>query len=132
MDIHLRRSEDNGLTWGPESKILNGSGSGDTAGYGDAAVVADSESDKVRLVCVTGDVKFADSGTWWRPKMRIATILSEDNGRTWSKPVDITDMMYSIVDVYGQFLHPDESYSQNKSKSEITIEFIPCFVRITI
>lgn len=56
VDIHLRRSEDNGLTWGPESKILNGSGSGDTAGYGDAAVVADSESDKVRLVCVTGDV----------------------------------------------------------------------------
>lgn len=103
VDIHLRRSEDNGLTWGPESKILNGSGSGDTAGYGDAAVVADSESDKVRLVCVTGDVKFADSGTWWRPKMRIATILSEDNGRTWSKPVDITDMMYSIVDVYGLF-----------------------------
>lgn len=103
VDIHLRRSEDNGLTWGPESKILNGSGSGDTAGYGDAAVVADSESDKVRLVCVTGDVKFANSGTWWYSEMRVATILSEDNGRTWSKPVDITDMMYSIVDVKGLF-----------------------------
>lgn len=103
VDIHLRRSEDNGLTWGPENKILNGSGSGDTAGYGDAAVVADSESDRVRLVCVTGDVKFANSGTWWYSKMRIATILSEDNGLTWSKPVDITDMMYSIVDVRGLF-----------------------------
>ena len=108
VDIHLRISEDNGLTWGAENKILDGTGSGYTAGYGDAAVIADRESDRVRLVCVTGDTKFAESGIlfedWFKYKrMRIATTISEDNGRTWSKPVDITDMMYSIVDVKGQF-----------------------------
>lgn len=102
VDIHLRISEDNGITWGAENKILDGSGSGYTAGYGDAAVVADRESDRVRLLCVTGNVKFADSG-WWNKKMRIATALSEDNGRTWNKPVDITDKMYSTIDVRGMF-----------------------------
>lgn len=112
VDIHLRISKDNGLTWGAESKILDGTGSGYTAGYGDAAVVADRESDRVRLLCVTGEVKFSESGVvpvdWWNPlgekkKMRFATILSEDNGRTWSKPVDITDKMYSAIDVKGMF-----------------------------
>lgn len=112
VDIHLRISEDNGFSWGPETKILNGTGSGETAGYGDAAIVADRESDRVRIMCVTGDAKFSESGVvpvnLWNPFgekkiMRIATTISEDNGRTWTKPVDITDNMYSTVNVKGLF-----------------------------
>lgn len=103
VDVHLRISEDNGVTWGPENKILNGTGSGNTAGYGDVAIVADSESDRVRIMCVTGNVIFGQSGVLWFGKMRVASVLSEDNGRTWGKPVDITDRMYSMIDVRGMF-----------------------------
>lgn len=119
VDIHLRISNDNGKMWGPEMKILDGSGSGNTAGYGDAAVIADCESDKVRLVCVTGDVIFGESGRFWfGDKIRVATILSEDNGLTWSAPKDITNAIYDKVDVKGLFFTSGRIVQSKQVKKE--------------
>lgn len=105
VDVHIRISRDNAATWSEERKILNGSGSGNTAGYGDVAMVADRESDKVLMVVATGDVIFGRSGTFLAGgrKMRMAYVTSEDNGNSWSSPKDITDDIYGKMDVLGAF-----------------------------
>lgn len=105
VDVHMRISTDNAVSWNEECKVLDGTGSGNTAGYGDVAIVADRESDKVLMVVATGDVIFGRSGTFLagNRKMRMAYCVSEDNGNTWSLPKDITDHIYSRIDVLGAF-----------------------------
>ena len=98
VDIMGRISTDNGQTWGEAFTVADGSGiSGrpDT-GYGDAALVADHESGRVLVVCAAGNVVYGSS-TRQNP-IRVARLYSEDNGRTWSAPEDITETVYSLFD----------------------------------
>lgn len=98
VDIVGRISTDNGQTWGEAFTVADGSGIGgrpDT-GYGDAALVADHESDRVLLICAAGNVVYGSS-TRQNP-IRVARLYSEDNGRTWSAPADITEALYSLFD----------------------------------
>ena len=56
VDIVGRISTDNGVTWGDQFNVAVGDGdnNSNTCGYGDAAIVADRESNKVLVLAVCG------------------------------------------------------------------------------
>ena len=102
IDVVARISDDNGATWGEPQVILDGNGiAGDNAcGYGDAAMVADAESNTILVMAGTGNMSY------WSSKrnnpLRQARIYSYDNGKTWTKPVDVTESIYSLFDARGE------------------------------
>ena len=111
VDIKCRISKDNGKTWGDEFFIADGKG-GDanhmTTGYGDAAIVADREQNKLLVMMVCGRTV-----CWhgrWRPSKigdayadsvnRVASIYLTYNETTgeWEKSEikELTDHIYSL------------------------------------
>ena len=104
IDLHCRISEDNGKTWGDVFTIIAGDGKkvdnnpnlSLTAGYGDPCLVADSESDRLLLICVCGyQTYFAATREY---PNQVARLYSEDGGRTWSAPEVITEQFYAPID----------------------------------
>lgn len=98
VDIHYRISEDNGKTWGEEILLLDGTGNYNdwNYGYGDAAIVADSESDEVLVITAAGNT-FYSNCTRQNP-LRMSRTYSHDNGRTWDASEEITEDIYGIFD----------------------------------
>ncbi len=98
IDLQARLSSDNGKTWGEIITVADGSGVAGSHddGYGDAALVADSESDTVLVICAAGNVTYAGSNR--TNPIRVARVYSYDNGKTWQKPVDITEDIYGLFD----------------------------------
>ncbi len=98
VDIVARISKDNGKTWGSQFTIGDGTGntSSRDCGFGDAAVVADRESNEVLLISVCGKMP-CTQGTRENPNP-VARFRSHDGGETWSSYEDITEHIYSIFD----------------------------------
>ena len=100
IDLHARISKDNGTTWGSTFSIVEGQGSSSPdfmhVGFGDPAIVADRESNRVLVLSCAGNVSF-QNGTR-NNHQNIARFYSEDNGATWSDPVDIADAIYAMWD----------------------------------
>ena len=100
IDLHARISKDNGDNWETKFPIVEGKGSSSpdfmNVGFGDPCIVADRESNRVLVLSCAGNVSFP-SGTR-NNHQNIARFYSEDNGATWSKPVDIADAIYSMWD----------------------------------
>ncbi|MBQ8968672.1 MAG: exo-alpha-sialidase [Bacteroidaceae bacterium] len=118
VDIMLRRSYDNGETWTAPQILLDGVPAQHNTypyfgyGYGDAAVVADRESDEVLLICVSGKVPYPSATSGWSPC--VARLRSHDGGETWGEPEDITSQFFGTegalltdsqngIDCYGGF-----------------------------
>lgn len=104
IDLVSRVSDDLGKSWGEMQDIVVGSGRTsatenyfDTA-FGDPAIVADKESDRVLILAVGGCTLYFDSKTNRSNPNLIAIIRSEDGGTTWSAPKDITEDIYSLYD----------------------------------
>ena len=100
IDLHARISKDNGANWAEKFAIVEGQGSSSPdfmhVGFGDPCIVADRESDRVLVLSCAGNVSF-QSGTR-NNHQNIARFYSEDNGATWSEPVDIADAIYAMWD----------------------------------
>lgn len=104
LDLRARISKDNGKTWGEIFTIVKGEDyvKGKTSskflhtGFGDPCIIADRESNRVLLMSCTGDVMFPSATRDYH--QGIARFYSEDNGQTWSKPVDISESIYSQFD----------------------------------
>ena len=78
VDLVMKTSKDNGKTWSDEQIIIEGTGKGVDAGYGDACLVADRKNNELLLVCASGDIPYQRS-TVEHP-MRIETLrASYDN-----------------------------------------------------
>ena len=95
IDIIGVASSDNGQTWGSEFMIMDGTGSGLLAGYGDAAVVADRESNKVLVMACAGNVFYTGQNNSYHQTLQ-RTVLTH-NGTTWvaETPTDVTNQFFS-------------------------------------
>lgn len=111
VDIVCRISTDNGVTWGDEFVVADGNGSALNVmetGYGDAAVVADRESNKVlvmmvcgRTVCTQGQWDTTKAGDPDAEKVNRAArvyFTYNEGTKTWDKGeiVEVTDDIYQL------------------------------------
>lgn len=101
VDILSRVSTDNGASWSEAVPVLQGSGKGADAGYGDACLVADRDRNELLLVCVSGDVPYWQSSPEHRQRM-VATHAryNKKNGKwEWSPlpPYDLTKQVYEDI-----------------------------------
>lgn len=104
IDIRARISKDNGETWGDIFDVIQGKGAAGVdpsnndmyVGFGDPAIVADRESNRVLLITCSGNVSFPSGQR--NNHQGIAHFYSEDNGETWSVPVDRSEHIYAQFD----------------------------------
>lgn len=100
IDLHLRLSHDNGKTWGDKFTLVESRGAESedfmNVGYGDPCIVADRESERVLVMSCAGDVAYIKGQRDYH--QCIARFYSEDGGKTWSKPTDIAESIYSQFD----------------------------------
>lgn len=80
IDIVARRSTDGGRTWGPYIDVAVHDEDG---GYGDPAIVYDSRTGRLVVVCLHG------MGLWGDAPGQITVLTSDDAGLTWSEPRSI-------------------------------------------
>lgn len=93
IDLLIKRSEDNGKTWSADTNITK-IPAGDKNGYGDAAIVADRESNDVLILCVHGNV-FYPNGTHSN-HLKAIQFVSHDGGKNFSDKQDISDMIFGL------------------------------------
>ena len=100
VDIQLRTSDDNGANWSNAVTIANGDGNGSalTCGFGDAAVVADRETNDVLMLCVAGKVPYTQADYTKGNPLPIVRFVSHDEGTTWQPFENITNQVYSLFD----------------------------------
>ena len=95
IDLHVKYSDDNGKTWS-ESNNITSFNNKNNFGYGDAAIVADRESNNVLLIGAYGTQSYFNSKR--NNPIKVARFISNDNGETWSEPVDLTEQIYGLND----------------------------------
>ena len=111
VDIKCRISTDNGTNWGKEFFVANGKGGSSnamTTGYGDAAIVADREQNKLLVMMVCGRT-VCWNGRWDKSKIgdtdadavnRVARVYASFNETAqkweWTQPEEVTDHIYSL------------------------------------
>lgn len=108
VDLKARISKDNGETWGAEFFIANGTGKEATSvafdyAFGDAAIVADRESNKVlvlavcgKTVCWSGNYTL-DSNSNPNRVAKVVGTYNETSGEwEWTAPVEVTDKFYPL------------------------------------
>ena len=104
IDLRARISKDNGETWDEIFDIIQGKGAAGIdasnndmyVGFGDPAIVADRESDRVLVISCSGNVSFPNGQR--NNHQGIAHFYSEDCGETWSTPVDRAEHIYAQFD----------------------------------
>ena len=103
IDLHIRRSHDNGATWDDimMSEVMRGDGDKteghQKAGYGDPCIVGDSESPRMIITACSGTPGFF--GGTRTHHQGWARWYSDDNGATWSEPQYIDEeFIYSKFD----------------------------------
>ncbi|MFF5985194.1 exo-alpha-sialidase [Streptomyces olindensis] len=89
IDIVLKRSTDGGRTWGP-LQVVN-EGAGDT--HGNPAPLVDRRTGRI-LLAETYNTGRTDAGNCRIPCDRTPHLqYSDDDGRTWSEPRDLSDQI---------------------------------------
>ena len=99
IDLLVKTSTDNGVTWSSETNLTEGL-STPTSGYGDAAIVADRESDKVLILAAAGSKAFWHSdksviGDRDNP-LEVVKLTSDNGGESFSQPEEITSKIYDL------------------------------------
>ena len=109
VDLHLRLSDNNGLTWGNELKPKNFEGNGvlnypnNKAAYGDPCIVGDRESPRMLMMSCAGFPMFTDPTD---KHQGIARWYSTDNGKNWTGPDYIDEQfVYKPMDDARHHIH---------------------------
>ena len=88
IDLVVRRSTDNGRTWGPQIVIARHT---PQTGYGDAALVVDRTTGDILCIHASGCGLWASTA---EQPLDINISRSSDDGVTWSAPERITPQIY--------------------------------------
>ena len=100
IDLMMRISRDNGKTWEDACPLIEGKGAQSSdfmnVAYGDPCIVADRESSKVLIMSCAGNMSFLDGTRGLH--QGIARFYSNDGGRSWSRPEDISESIYRLFD----------------------------------
>ena len=90
IEVGLLRSEDNGNTWSKLRRILDYG----SDGVGDPAILVDQQTGRIWVAALyaKGNRAWAGSGPGLTPDETGQLVLthSDDDGKTWSKPLSIT------------------------------------------
>ena len=89
IDIVLKTSDDYGLNWSSSDKNLTNVPEPVQYGCGDAAIVADRDSNEVLIIHVQGNVRYQDG------KQSITRLKSSDGGENFTS-TDITESIYGM------------------------------------
>lgn len=100
VDLHSRMTGKDDNLWGDLFVIAEGSGKPGSidCGFGDAALVADRESEEVLLIAVCGNTPYGHGATTRENPNRVALFRSNDNCLTWEPWQEITEPIYSLFD----------------------------------
>ena len=93
IDLLIQHSEDNGRNWLSEVNITNTLPT-DQTGYGDAAIVADRESNDVLILCVYGNVTYQAGNA--SDHLKAIQFVSHDGGKTFLEKKDISDTIFGF------------------------------------
>lgn len=108
VDLKARISKDNGATWGTEFFIANGTGIEASPvafnyAFGDAAIVADRESNKVlvlavcgKTVCWNGNYTLGSDSNPNRVAKVVGTYNESLGEWEWTAPVEVTNKFYRL------------------------------------
>lgn len=88
IDVVCKRSEDMGRTWSETIPIICHT---DSCGYGDPALVVDRNTGDVLCIFAAG---IGTRATRPEKPMRVFLCRSQDHGKTWAGPVDLTPQLY--------------------------------------
>ena len=88
VDLVMRTSEDNGLTWTDKVTIAEGNSN---FGYGDAAVAVNGEN--ILVMAVAGNVFFTNATA--TNKQKTYRIYSTNNGQSWEKQ-EVSNNLYTL------------------------------------
>ena len=96
IDILVKTSTDDGKSWSTDQNLTeNITGASSVAtGFGDAAMVADRDTDKVLILTASGTAGFFSSSR--ENKLGVHQFISEDGGQSFNEPVSITEMIYGF------------------------------------
>ena len=89
VDLLLKHSSNNGITWDNTDQKLTNAPEPPEYGCGDAAIVADRDSDEVLIIHVQGNVRYQYG------KQSVMRLKSTDGGKTFTS-ADITDKIYGM------------------------------------
>ena len=99
IDLLLKTSTDNGVTWSNQVNLTENYSTANY-GFGDAAIVADRNSDKVIILAAAGDKGFWHANSAYvstrKNPIKIVKLVSEDGGKTFSEPQDLTKKIYDL------------------------------------
>ena len=105
INIGMSRSTDGGHTWEPMKEIVDmgrwGNLPEELNGVGDAAVLVDEQKNTIWVICLCQHGLDTKTYSWWGSKQglspeetgQLLVVKSEDDGLTWSKPVNITSQV---------------------------------------
>ena len=94
IDILVKTSENNGETWSDAQDLTGTLTAGKNTGFGDAAIVADRESDAVLMLTAGGTQGFFSSTR--ENKQQVFQFISNDGGQSFLPPETITDQIYDM------------------------------------
>lgn len=104
IDVGMSRSTDGGQTWEPMKTIIDmgtyGNKSQEENGVGDPAVLVDKKTNTIWVIALWMHGN-KDKRAWWASKQgtsvnktgQLILVKSVDDGKTWSKPINITSQV---------------------------------------
>lgn len=99
INVVMKESKDFGKTWSDSVCVARGDEHSPNpvfSAFGDPSIVADRTSNNVLLHCVAGRTGY-QTATRDNPQHAVF-FHSKDNGKTWDKGHDLTEMIYSLYD----------------------------------
>lgn len=115
IDIVMKRSSDNGANWNDSRNLTvsyskEGTSASDLAiGFGDAAIVADRDSDDVLLLCASGGNGYVSD-----KRIESSYMRSSNNGETFSAPQNFQDKIYALNENWKGFFFASGRVMQSR------------------